>query len=46
MFRSLWQYRHFVLSSIYNDLFAQFARSKLGGLWVIINLPSMVGLLA
>jgi len=42
MFRSLWQYRHFVLSSIYNDLFAQFARSKLGGLWVIINPLSQV----
>jgi len=42
MFKSLWQYRHFVLSSIYNELFAQFVRSKLGGLWVIINPLSQV----
>lgn len=37
MFRSLWQYRHFVRSSIRNELVSRFARSKLGGLWVIIN---------
>jgi len=42
MIKSLWQYRHFVTSSIYNELFAQFARSKLGGLWVIINPLSQV----
>jgi len=42
MFRSLWQYRHFITSSIYNELFAQFARSKLGGLWIIINPLSQV----
>jgi len=42
IFKSLWQYRHFVTSSIYNELFAQFARSKLGGLWVIINPLSQV----
>lgn len=37
MLRSLWQYRHFVLSSIRNELITRFARSKLGGLWLIIN---------
>lgn len=37
MFFSLWQYRHFVLSSIRTDLKARFARSKLGGLWMIIH---------
>jgi len=42
MFRSLWQYRHFVLSSIKNELISRFARSKLGGLWVIINPLSQV----
>jgi len=42
MFRSLWQYRHFVLSSIRNELKSRFARSKLGGLWVIINPLSQV----
>lgn len=42
MFRSLWQYRHFVLSSIRNELISRFARSKLGGLWMIINPLSQV----
>ena len=42
MFRSLWQYRHFVLSSIRNELKSRFARSKLGGLWMIINPLSQV----
>jgi len=42
MFRSLWQYRHFVLSSIRNELVSRFARSKLGGLWMIINPLSQV----
>ena len=42
MFKSLWHYRHFVLSSIRNDLVSRFARSKLGGLWIIINPLSQV----
>jgi lipopolysaccharide transport system permease protein len=42
MLRSLWQYRHFITSSIRNDLISRFARSKLGGLWVIINPLSQV----
>lgn len=46
MMRSLWQYRHFILSSIRNDLFTQFARSKLGGLWMIINPLSQVAIYA
>lgn len=37
MLRSLWRYRYFILSSIKNDLITRFARSKLGGLWVLIN---------
>lgn len=37
MLRSLWSYRHFILSSIRNELISRFARSKLGGLWMIIN---------
>ena len=37
MFRSLWLYRHFILSSIRNELVNRFVRSKLGGLWMIIN---------
>ncbi|EGG99390.1 O-antigen export system permease protein RfbD [gamma proteobacterium IMCC2047] len=46
MFRSLWQYRHFVLSSIRNELKSRFARSKLGGLWMIINPLSQVAIYA
>ena len=37
MFRSLWNYRHFVISSIYNELITRFSRSKIGGLWMIIS---------
>ena len=37
MFRSLWQYRQFVFSSVQNELRSRFARSKLGGLWMIMN---------
>ena len=42
MLGSLWQYRQFIKSSISNELFSQFTRSKLGGLWVIINPLSQV----
>ncbi|MFA5960922.1 MAG: ABC transporter permease [Tatlockia sp.] len=37
MLRSLWQYRHFLLSSIHNELRLRFVRNKLGALWMIIN---------
>lgn len=46
MLRSLWQYRHFVLSSIRNELITRFARSKLGGLWMIINPLAQVAIYA
>ncbi len=46
MFRSLWQYRHFVLSSIRNELISRFVRSKLGGLWMIINPLAQVAIYA
>jgi lipopolysaccharide transport system permease protein len=42
LFSELWQYRHFVISSIRNELKSRFARSKLGGLWVIVNPLSQV----
>lgn len=42
MYRGLWQYRYFVLSSIRNEMTTRFARSKLGGLWMIINPLSQV----
>ena len=37
MLKALWQYRGFVLSSIRNEFTSRFARSKLGGFWMIIN---------
>ena len=46
MLRSLWQYRHFILSAIRNELIARFARSKLGGLWMIINPLAQVAIYA
>ena len=35
--RGLWSYREFIRSSIRNELHSRFARSRLGGLWMIIN---------
>ncbi len=46
MLRALWQYRHFVLSSIRNEYATRFARSKFGGLWAIFNPLSMVAIYA
>ena len=46
MFRSLWQYRHFVSSSIRNELVSRFTRSKLGGLWMVINPLAQVAIYA
>lgn len=37
LLRVLWNYRYFIFSSIKNDFRARFVRSKLGGLWMIIN---------
>lgn len=46
MLKGLWQYRHFVLSSIRTDLKSRFARSKLGGFWMIINPLAQVAIYA
>lgn len=43
---SIWAYRNFILSSIKNELFTKFSRSKLGGLWMIINPLSQVAIYA
>ncbi|MER8629842.1 ABC transporter permease [Mesorhizobium opportunistum] len=37
MFRSLWQYRNFIISSVRGDLKGRFVRSRLGGLWFILH---------
>ena len=42
--RSLFLYKHFILSSIRNELVTKFVRSKLGGLWILINPLSQVAI--
>ncbi|MBA2656794.1 MAG: ABC transporter permease [Tatlockia sp.] len=37
MFDSLIKYRHFIMSSIFNEFANRFANSKLGGLWLVLN---------
>ena len=46
MFKSLWQYKYFIFSSIRNELISRFARSKLGGLWMVINPLAQVAIYA
>lgn len=46
LFKSLWQYRNFIFSSISNEFAVRFARSKLGGLWMIIHPLSQVAIYA
>lgn len=42
MLRSLRDYRFFVLTSIWNDFYMRFVRSKLGGAWLILHPLSQV----
>lgn len=44
--RNLWAYRGFVTSSIRNEFVARFARSRLGGLWMIIHPLAQVAIYA
>lgn len=37
MLAAIWRYRHFIVSSIRNDLRSRFARSKLGAIWMILQ---------
>ncbi len=37
MFLALWQYRHFIFSSIRGELKSRFARSRLGALWFVVH---------
>ena len=37
MINNLWNYRYFIFTSIRNEVANRFARSRLGGLWIIIN---------
>lgn len=46
MLLGLWRYRYFVLGSIRNEFVSRFVRSKLGGLWMIINPLALVAIYA
>lgn len=46
MLLAIWHYRHFVLSSIKNDLRSRFARSKLGALWMVLQPLAQVAIYA
>ena len=46
MFLAIWHYRHFILSSIKNDLRSRFARSKLGALWMVLQPLAQVAIYA
>ncbi|TAN08196.1 MAG: ABC transporter permease [Rhodanobacteraceae bacterium] len=37
MLNAVWRYRHFILTSIKNDLRTRFARSRLGATWMILQ---------
>jgi lipopolysaccharide transport system permease protein len=37
MFSGAWRYRYFIVSSIQTELRTKFIRSRLGGLWMILN---------
>src|SRR5574337_487087 len=44
MLLAIWNYRHFIFSSIKNDLRSRFARSKLGALWMILQPVAQVAI--
>lgn len=46
MLFAIWNYRHFIFSSIRNDLRSRFARSKLGALWMILQPLAQVAIYA
>lgn len=46
MLLTLWRYRGFVLSSIRNEFVSRFARSRIGGLWMVIHPLTQVAIFA
>lgn len=46
MLLAVWQFRHFIRSSILNDFRARFIRSRLGGLWGILQPLAQVAIFA
>lgn len=43
---AIWNYRNFIATSIERDLRARFSRSRLGGLWMILNPLALVAMYA
>ena len=37
MIHDIWRYRHFIVSSVHSELATRFVRSRLGGLWMIVQ---------
>lgn len=46
MLFAIWRYRHFIVSSIKNDLRSRFSRSKLGAAWMILQPLAQVAIYA
>lgn len=40
-FNAIWNYRHFIVSSVKNEIFGRFARSKIGAIWMILHPMAM-----
>lgn len=45
-FKAIWGYRYFIMSSIMTEFKSRFARSKLGGIWMIIHPLAQVAIYA
>lgn len=45
-FQAIWAYRYFIISSIQTEFRSRFARSRLGGLWMILNPLAQVAIYA
>ena len=46
MLKALWAYRFFIVSSIKTEFRSRFARSKLGGAWMILHPLAQVAIYA
>ncbi|WP_151901199.1 ABC transporter permease [Sulfurimonas hydrogeniphila] len=44
--KNLWKYRHYILTSIKSEFVTKFIRSKLGGLWIVLNPLAQVAIYA
>ena len=44
--KAIWDYRFFIVSSIKTDFKSRFARSKLGGVWMVLNPLAQVAIYA